>query len=185
MWRRGVHPRSTMPRTIATARRSTADVTDAELQAAYQRLNSALSPFDRVSQALTDIGAVSIESFLSNSNGLEDLDATFHLQVPSERVASPPRVSQPPQIIKRSSSQSPRVLKDACDLAPSEAPVAQSSTAPGVPSKRDYSPITVLHQTCQRAFGTSVNFLTFEFLEDDPKCTHFPPQICVYFFFEC
>jgi hypothetical protein len=165
-----------MPRTIAAARRSTADVSDAQLQAAYQRLNSDLNPFDRVSQALTDIGALSIESFLSKSNSLKD---SFHLQVPPERVASPPRVSQPQQIIKRSSSQSPPVFKDDCDLAPLEGPVAQSSTAPGVPSKRDYSPITVMHQTCQRAFGTSVNFLNFEFLEDDPRCTHFP-QIFVF-----
>lgn len=155
-----------MPRTIAAPKRSTADVTDAQLQAVYQRLNSTLNPFNRVSQALTDIGALSIESYLSKSSGLEDLDVAFHLQVPQERVASPPRVSQPQQTIKRSSSQSPPVLKDASDSAP----VAQLSTVRGVPSKRDYSPITVLHQTCQRAFGTSVNFLTFEFLEDNPQC---------------
>lgn len=150
-----------MPRTIATAKRSIADVSDAQLQAAYRRLNSALNPFDCVSQDLTDIGALSIESFLSKSNGLEDLDVAFHLRVPPERVASPPHVSQPHRITKRSSSQSPPVLKEASALAPLE--------APSVPAKRDYSPINVLHQTCQRAFGTSVNFLNFEFLEDDPK----------------
>lgn len=141
--------------------------------------SSTLNPFSHISQALTDVSALSVVGFLSRFNGLEDLDLTFHLQVPTERVASLPHISQPQQIIKHSSSQSLPVLKDADDLVPLEAPVIQSSIVPVVPSKRDFSPITMLHQTCQWVFRISIKFLHFEFLEDDPKCTHSLPDSCL------
>jgi len=99
-------------------------------------------PFDTVSDDLTNLGALSIEGFLSNTTSA-GFDVSFHLQLPEPIAAE--KENEPEK------ENAGKLADDAGQGAP---------TAP-----KTLKPVALLRQKGQTIFGSS-ECLKYDFLED-------------------
>jgi len=121
--------------TFATAQTAVDDIDLSDL-------NDLPRPFDTICSDLTDLGALSVDDFLSNATDYAKRDVALKPQAP---VITP--------------------SADAVDGGD-----VGTVAAEGGPPTKPNSPrgmLAMLHQTTQKMFGSS-NPLKFEFIEEDP-----------------
>ena len=102
------------------------------------------TPFDQVSKNLADIGAMSVDEFLSSLSDALDQPHVVGLRYPEERSGP---------------SQETEMKFTSASNEPSSSAVANGNTAV-------IKPLARLQQTCQRRFG-STEALKFEYVEKD------------------
>jgi hypothetical protein len=123
----------------------------------WQALNNAPRPFDLVSRNLRELGAISVDRYLSANSA--------DLQV----LATNPNYARP---LPETSTASPISKPYALVALPAALPhIKQPDAAPtGSPTIR-IQHVSRLHHACQRAFGGGTQALKYDFLEENgPKC---------------
>lgn len=114
------------------------------------QLNNAPRPFDLVSNNLEALGALSIDSFLSApSTGPDNIDVAYHVQLPA----------------------SPKSLPVARIAAVEDPAREQSEQEINASAAKETSNVSLLHQTCHKAFGNT-NGLKFEYVEETPSSNY-------------